>query len=237
MTLFLMNAEVELHISLATGLPFLRYDHPTEKYIVFLRDLQVAPASSPPLLSIQITFDAESLQHAKDVGIDHLKEFLDHLVAVTNNKFKFHRLLHIFNWEPGNGIRECMYYAGFGDDDVPSPELNANLLNTVSLMQRQPLHPRLRRALKWFANGVGSIYPDDQFAYFWFVLELVAQIIKDAAPIPDRCPFCKEALFCPSCNASHLHRPYPKQAIQQLFAIYVPENWEAFYKLSNDVRN
>jgi hypothetical protein len=226
---FLMNTEVEGHISLAEGNSVLRYNHPTGKYTVFLRDLQVEPASNPPLLSVQITFDDATLNEAREVGTNHLKEFLDYLVLVTNNTFRCHRVMQVFNWEAGSGMRDCMYYAGFVNHDVPTPGLNSDLLQTVMLLQGQPVQPRLRRALKWFGYGVGSTSRDDQFTYFWFVIELIAQIIKMQSPVPDRCPVCREPLFCPTCQATQLHRPYPKQAIHQLFARYLGAEWEAFY--------
>jgi hypothetical protein len=97
--------------------------------------------------------------------------------------------------------------------------------------------PRLRRALKWFANGVRSLFPDDQFAYFWFVIELVAQHIKEPSPVADKCPSCRTPLYCPTCSATPLHRPYPKQAIEQLFHKYINDEPATFYALASEARN
>jgi len=237
MTLFLANGQVEAHLSLTEGTPSVRYVHPAQTYTVFLRDSNVEPGADPPLLSMQIVFSAPSLQEAKPIAEAYLKEFLDYLVVVTNCKFKTHRILHIFNWEPGVGMRECLYFKGATDPEIPIPGLSGDLLETVALMQQHPIQPRLRRALKWFGNGVGALYRDDQFAYFWFVVELVAQIVKELTPIPDKCPSCGGPLFCPACEVSHLHRPYPKQAIEQLFNRYGGKEGQNFFNQASEVRN
>lgn len=236
-TQFLANCEVEAHLSLHEGLKVLRYAHPANNYTVFLRDLRVEPASDPPLLSVQIVFAAAALHEARDLAERYLKEFLDYLVVVTNCKFRLRRILHIFNWEPGSGMRECMYYVGASNHEVPVPGLAADLLDTLALLQQHPVQPRLRRALKWFGNGVSAIYRDDQFTYFWFVIEVLAQVVKSVAPVPDKCPMCGGPLFCQACGVSHVHRPYPKQAIQHLFAKYVAGEPDAFFERTNKIRN
>jgi hypothetical protein len=237
MTQFLANCEVEAHLSLAEGNKVMRYDHPTATYTVFLRDQSVEPGSDPPLLSAQMVFAAPSLREAKFIVQDHMKEFLDYLTLVTNCKFRLHKILQVFNWEPGNGMREAIYYAGSADHNIPMPAISGDLFNTIALMQAEAISTRLRRALKWFGNAVASVYQDDQFTYFWFVIEVLAQIIKEPTPVPDRCPVCRGPLHCPACGISHLHRPYPKQAIQQLFAKHVNNGWEKSYAVMNDVRN
>lgn len=116
-------------------------------------------------------------------------------------------------------MRECLYFSpSTAHDDAPYETLDQRLLDTVALLQAHPLSPRLRRAMKWFGNGVASKSPDDQFVYFWFVVELIAQLVKDPSPVSDKCPVCREPLYCSTCEKTPLHRPYPKQAIEQLFS-------------------
>jgi hypothetical protein len=85
------------------------------------------------------------------------------------------------------------------------------------MLQAHSPNPRLRRAMKWFANGVSTRFYDDQFVYFWLVVELIAQNAKDPTPVPDKCPKCQGPLFCETCKTVPTHRPYQKQAIEQLF--------------------
>lgn len=237
MTKFLANCEVEAHLFLAPGLPVLRHDHPAGTYSIFLRDLQVKRGNDTPLLSALIVFDAPSLQDAKEIGENHLRDFLDYLTAVTNLTFKFHRTLQIFNWEPGNGERECIYFVGSKYHDVPIPGLHQALLDTIATLQTHAVPPRLRRALKWFRNGVVAAAPDDQFFYFWLVIEILAQLTKDPAPIADRCPVCGGPLHCKTCDRTPIHRPYPKQAIEQLFAKHVKDDWKVAYGTTSEIRN
>jgi len=105
------------------------------------------------------------------------------------------------------------------------------------MLQAQPISPQLRRALKWFGNGVASEYREDQFAYFWFVIELVAGLIKSTSPVPDKCPKCRGQLYCEACGVSPLHRPYPKQAIEQLFMKYVSNDPDVLHKRATSARN
>jgi len=128
-------------------------------------------------------------------------------------------LRQIFNWEPGNdGNRECYYYTPRGaHDGGPFDALSQALLDSIGMLQAHSPNPRLRRALKWFANGVSSRFYDDQFVYFWLALELIAQNAKEPAPVSDKCPKCQEPLFCEICKTFPTHRPYQKQAIEQLF--------------------
>jgi hypothetical protein len=69
-----MNSEVEAEVCLAPGsAAFLHHVHPCRDYEVFVRDLVVTPGSDPSLLSMQIIFDAASLDEAEAQGEAHLK--------------------------------------------------------------------------------------------------------------------------------------------------------------------
>jgi len=166
-------------------------------------------------------------------------ELLDHLAFVCCLKLRLRDLLHVFDWEPvRDGLRQCLYGTRqYLHDGAPFEALQQRLLDTVGTLQTQPLNSRLRRALKWFSNGVAARYQDDQFAYFWFVIELVAQIIKEPTRVPDKCPNCRGPLYCEQCKTTPLHRPYPKQAIQELFLKYGPTDADKFYRDAADARN
>jgi hypothetical protein len=233
------NWEAEADITIPDGTPFVRYDHPQGRYTIFLRK---APAeeNSPLKLSVQVICDAPSLKDAHDVTETYAKEFLDHLSYASNLRIRLGKPQQIFDWEPGtreHGIRDAIYYHTSPSDEPPFAAIEPLLLETISLLQRSDIDPRLRRALKWFGNGIASQYQDDQFAFFWFVIELVAQIAKDVTPVPDRCPKCREALFCPSCNATRLHRPYPKHAVEALFEKVVRGDWQTFHRRAFQARN
>lgn len=240
MTRFLGNWEVESDIILPDGAPFLRFDHPSGRYTAFLRNIS-EDREGQSFLSMQFIFDAPSLTQARDAGELLAKEFLDYIVLASNLKLRLRRILQIYNWEPGGpAMRDCIYYSPSATHGGgPFEALQKPLLDSVAMLQGHEIDPRLRRALKWFGNGVAARAPDDQFSFFWFVVEIVAQQIKKSTPVPDRCPRCKGPLYCEECGSTPLHRPYPKQAVQQLFERYVPQGKgpDEFYKRASDARN
>jgi hypothetical protein len=201
MTRFLANWEVESDIILPQQMPFVRHQHPAGTYTVFLRNLPET-RHNITFLSMQITFEAPSLNEAKDIAEPLAKEFLDYLTFASNLRTRLRDLRHIFNWEPGNdGNRECYYYAPRdAHDGSPYEALDQPLLNSIGMLQAHSPNPRLRRAMKWFANGVSTRFYDDQFVYFWLVVELIAQNAKDPTPVPDKCPKCQGPLFCEACK-------------------------------------
>lgn len=239
MTRFLVNCEFESHVSLADESELLRYAHPKGVYEVFVRNLQVEEGSDPPLLSVQLVFEADDLANAKEVASKFLREVSDYIAFVTTAKCKVHRILQIFNWEASapSGMREAMYYEGFKNHDIPLPAMSSEVIETVALLQAHEVPARLKRAIRWFSDGVASQYQDDQFINFWLVVEVLAQLTKNPAPIPDRCPKCRSPLYCDVCNASHLHKPYPKQAISQLFESHVNGDWEVLFLRAEKSRN
>lgn len=235
---FLGNWEVESDMVLQNGKPFLRYDHPAAAYTVFLRNIREDRADDLTFISMQLVFDAPALTEAKSVGEKHAKEFLDYLAFITNLKVRLRTLLQIYGWEQGSGMRDGLIWTrAHSHDEAPYDALTDPILKTVGLLQAYEAPPKVRRALKWFSNGIAASAPDDQFAYFWFVIELVAQLIKEPAPVPDKCPTCKSPLFCEKCDMSPLHRPYPKQAIEQLFSRYVAKEPKVIYERYNAARN
>jgi hypothetical protein len=239
MTRVMANWEVESDIILPKGTPFARYDHPGGAYTVFIRPSHVDGAAGSAL-TLQIIFDAPDLKEASDLSQDLTNEFLDHLTYTSNMRARLGRLQHIFDWEPaaaGSTMRRALYFHTASGEDAPYEALEPSILDTIKILQSKPVSPRLRRTLKWFANGVASQYQDDQFAFFWFVVELIAQIIKNVTPVPDRCPQCHGPLYCPACNATHMHRPFPKQAVEQVFRRYVKDGADEFFKEAMRARN
>jgi hypothetical protein len=232
-----MNCEVESDLCLVATQSTLRYQHPKGTYVVFLRNLELKPAGESPLLSAQMTFNAPSLQESRKVGESYLREFLDFLTLITNNRFRIHRILQMFEWEPETDERSAIYYNDVANPSIPFAALNDDILKTLSDIQREDLSPLVRRAIKWFGNGVASRYSDDQFTFFWLAIEVLSEATKDTSLRPDICPRCKTPMYCPSCEETPLHRPYPKQAIQQLFRRHGGTGWEEIYRKADKVRN
>ncbi|MCK1407878.1 methylamine utilization protein MauJ [Bradyrhizobium sp. 76] len=94
--------------------------------------------------------------------------------------------------------------------------ITAELLESVKELQRSPSSVAVDRALRWYSAGVGSALMEDQFQYFWFVLELIAETTTDKRVVADKCQKCRSDLICPSCDEVSTHRPFQKQRIEAL---------------------
>ena len=91
---------------------------------------------------MQLVFEAPLLREAKPIATTLAKEFLDYLCCVSNIKIRLRALLHIFNWEPGAGMREAFYFApGDPYDDAPYEALKKDLLDSVTLLQSHAAPP------------------------------------------------------------------------------------------------
>jgi len=236
MVRWLTDYEIETHLSISDG-SRLVYVDPRGLFEVHLTNLRTDPGIDTPLLSAQVILAAEDEDAAVSQSREILKFFLDTLAFVSNTPFGIHQIVRVVDWSPGLSQRNCIQFKGFVGADLPIPALDQRLLETVRALHKTEIRPRLCRALKWFSQGVGSIYLDDQFQYFWFVLELVAELIKDPERVPDLCPKCRAALFCPSCQTTPTHRPFPKQAINQLIDRLVLDKPDEAFGRFLDVRN
>src|SRR3954452_11529269 len=164
---------------------------PQSLFEAYISNLSIEPGTDRPLLSIQIVISALDIAAAEDVGRPKLLTYLDMLTFVTNLKFEIHKLVRIIDWTQGPQQRQCMQYQPFPGHGLPLPVLSNAVFKSVEVLEEAEISDRLRRVLRWFARGVRSAYPDDQFQYFWFVLELLAQIDKSPVRVSDLCAQCK----------------------------------------------
>jgi Methylamine utilization protein MauJ len=121
------------------------------------------------------------------------------------------------DWTPGVEVRD-QYAYGYDKADNRWPDFVAEYLQTVAAIEGLKAVKNLRGPLRWFAAGVRAQIAEDQFQYFWFVIEQISEITKEAIPVSDKCQRCRGDLFCPTCNATPTHRPFAKQAIENLFS-------------------
>ena len=130
-----------------------------------------------------------------------------------------------------------MQYQPFPGHELPYPVLTSAIFKSVEVFAEAKISDRMRRVLRWFARGVRSPYPDDQFQYFWFVVELLAQLDKVPEQVNDLCSKCRHPLYCEKCGMHPTHRPYPKQAILGLFGSTISDEPDVFFVKANKVRN
>jgi hypothetical protein len=113
-------------------------------------------------------------------------------------------------------MRECLVWADSVGHEDPIPILDGNIVSSIERLLQFDPPPAVGRALRWYRIGIHDRVPEDQFQYFWFALEILAEYQKVPGKVTDRCPKCKASLYCETCKTHPTHRPYAKQAIRAL---------------------
>ncbi len=212
----LANYEIESDISVVSDDIRLKLGHPRDQFQAHIKNLVRPDYSTPFLLSLQITFDAPSLDESREIGQEKLVECLNMLAFTTGASVRLHRTRQIVDCTPTKGMRNCLVWAdSFGHED-PHPFLNDNIVASIERLLQFDSPPAVRRALRWYRIGIHASIPEDQFQYFWFALEILAEHQKSPEKVNDKCPVCKSGLYCETCKTHPTHKPYPKQAIRDL---------------------
>ena len=231
------DCELASHALLPKGLNQFVRKHPLGDYEIHLSNLRVAPQAEYSILSAQVYFSSESFESAKRDAEEYLVNFIYLLTFVTNMPIKFLTIRKLADWSLGLSEREALYFLPIEGEDQPFLALNQEIADSVTILERIERTPALNRALRWFSLGVHARYAEEQFTYFWFAIEILAQIDKPVEPVQDKCSICSNPLYCKNCDQSPTHRPYPKQSIEALFSEFVQNNSEGFFGKANEVRN
>jgi hypothetical protein len=194
----------------------LRLKHPTGQFQARLKNIPRKDFTTPFLLSLQIIFEVPAIQEAPEVAQERLAECLNMLVLATGARFERHRTKQIVDCAQGGGMKDCLIWAAGTVNDDPQPFLSERLMTSIERLLQYDQPPAIRRALRWYRRGVNAPIPDDQFQYFWFALEILAEFQKGAEKVPDRCPDCRSPLYCETCKTHPTHKQYVKQAIRDL---------------------
>ena len=211
------NFEVAADLSVVADSQVLNISDPQDAFKARLKNIPRSEFTTPFLLSVHIYFDAEALDEATDTAEDHLTTCLNMLAFTTGSGFRRHRIRQIVDAEPSKGaMRDVRMWGDRIEYDDPQPFLDAEHAKTIERLMEFDVPPAIRRALRWYRLGIDANAPDDQFTYFWFALEIVADFQTPSAKVNDKCPRCQSALYCEKCEIHPQHRPYPKQAIRTL---------------------
>ena len=194
----------------------LRIKHPKGLYRARLQNIPRSVYTIPFLLSLNLYFDAPALDEAQDIAESFLADCLNMLVFTTGSRFERHRIRQIVDATTPGGMTSTLMWSESIEYEDLQPFLREDTVRTIERLSEFDIPPAIRRALRWYRLGVNATVPDDQFMNFWFALEIVAEFQKSTEKVPDRCPQCQSPLYCESCNAHPVHRPYPKQAIRVL---------------------
>jgi|GEM_PF-783695 hypothetical protein len=210
------NYEIESEISVVSDDVRLKLQHPKGQFHVRIKNIVRDDYSTPFLLSLQIIFESPSLEEAQDIVQDKLDECLNMLAFATGASVRRHRTKQIVDCTSAAGMRECLVWADSVGHEDPNPFLDENIIVSIERLLQFDPPPAVRRALRWYRIGIHASVPEDQFQYFWFALEILAEYQKVPEKVTNRCPDCKSPLYCETCKTHPTHRPYAKQAIRAL---------------------
>jgi len=109
-----------------------------------------------------------------------------------------------------------MIYTETPEWDLAEPALDEGYLDTAERILAMQAGPAHQAAMRWHRIAVQEGVLEQQFSYFWFALEIVAEVEKGPERVPSLCPRCRTALYCEQCQTHPVHRRYPGEAIQEL---------------------
>ncbi|WP_339950044.1 methylamine utilization protein MauJ [uncultured Albimonas sp.] len=236
---FVANYEIGSDISVTSDDEILEISCPRGEFRARIKNIPRSVFTVPFLLSLHLYFEDEDLEDAKSASEDLMVVCLNMLALATGAGLRRHRIRQIVvTDEPGaDGMRDVLMWADKVEYSDPQPALTADHLTSIERLLEWEAPPAIERALRWYRLGVDASAPDDQFTYFWFALEIVAEYQKPTARVNDRCPHCQSALYCETCEKHPVHRPYAKQAIHALMRMTDPDCTDETVAMLDDTRN
>ncbi len=233
------NFEVGSDVSVVADDLVLTISDPRGAFKARIKNIPRTDFTTPFLLSIHIYFEASNLEKAKEHAQDLLGHCLNMLAFTTGSGFRKHRIRQIVDAdEPSSRkTRGTLVWAEKIEYDDPQPFLSAENASSIERLLAFDIPPAIRRALRWYRLGIDAASPDDQFTYFWFALEIVAEFQKPTAKVQNKCPHCQSPLYCEKCNKYPEHRPYAKQAIRALMKAADETCDDATVNLLDNTRN
>ncbi len=232
------NFEINSECSVVHDDQVLRIVHPTGLYRARIQNIKRQDFANHFRLSLHLYFDAPNLNESRAIANTLLAECLNMLAFTTGSKFEHHRIRQIVDATPGiEGMRDVLLWTDSIQHEDPQPFLDDDIPGAIEKLSVSEIPPAIQRALRWYRLGVNADVPDDQFTYFWFAIEIVAEHAKSTEKVSDKCSKCGSALFCETCNAHPTHRPYPKQAIHSLMLTADAKCNEETVKLLDKTRN
>jgi hypothetical protein len=229
------NYEIKSECSVVADDPQIK--HPKGLYRALIKNIPRADYSTLFLLSLHLYFDAPSLEEAREIAEERLLDCLNMLAFTSGSAFSGHRIRQIVDCTPDSDMRSLLFWGDAIEHADPQPFLNEGTTKTIERLSEFDLPPAIGRAMRWYRLGVNATVPSDQFQYFWFALEIIAESQKSSEKVPDKCPLCQSPLYCESCKMHPVHRPYAKQAIRALLSVVDKECDDAMFARLDKTRN
>jgi hypothetical protein len=203
------NYEIGSEVSVVADGLVLTINDPGGAFKARIQNIPRSEFTTPFLLSLHIYFEAPDLEEAKEFSEKIMANCLNMLAFTTGSGFRKHRIRQIIDAEtPSRGaMRNALMWGEKVEYEDPQPFLRKENARSIERLLEHDVPPAIRRALRWYRLGVDASSPDDQFTYFWFALEIVAEFQKPTEKVHDKCPHCQSQLYCEKCEKHPAHRP------------------------------
>jgi hypothetical protein len=178
----------------------LTLNDPKGRFSVTLSNASKAEYAVPDaVLSAQVIFDTDlvlvtKFREIRELATNLLEEALSVLTYTTNRKFVPRTLKRLIDWTPGLVERDAMIYTETPEWDLAEPALDEAYICTAERMLSMQAGQAHQAAMRWHRIAVQEGNLEQQFSYFWFALEIVAEALKGPERVPSRCPRCQGAL-------------------------------------------
>jgi hypothetical protein len=188
-------------------------------------------------LACRLVFEAPSFDDSEGLADQKVVKFINALTYTTNRKFAVVRLHKVIEWTPGIRQRRALLYQRVPLDHRAEPSFTSEFAQTAEYLLNRQSGDQQHSAMRWYRLGIQSDSPEEQFSYFWFALEIVAQVLKSTDRAPSKCPVCRGPLYCENCETHPTHRPYPGEAIRQVVARVQTENPDDVFETLQKIRH
>jgi len=188
-------------------------------------------------LACRIVFEAPGLINSEAVAFQKIVTLINALAYTTNRKFAVYKLHKLIEWTPGIRGRHARIFHSSPLDHRAEPSLVLGFGRTAEYLIECQGNDKQQSAMRWYRLGIQGGAPEEQFSYFWFALEIAAQVLKSTDRVPSKCPVCRGALYCEDCKDHPTHRPYSGDAIRQVVARFQPENPDDVFDALQKIRH
>jgi Apea-like HEPN len=214
----LLEAEVDAHISFprANKDILAEVKVPSENIEFYLSNGNFVLGVEFPFLTAVLVFEGDSLESGMSQGRETIVEILQALAAVTSSTFKYRRAIKIVDWTEGNLERTYKVAKTVMEQQIPCEKLDITLIKSAMRIYLAQKKNSLSLAVHWFSSGISAPLPEDQFQFFWFVLETLAEHQKPSEKVHDKCQKCSSHLYCEKCQKYPTHKAFNKQIIEGL---------------------
>jgi hypothetical protein len=233
MPLWMMQFDVEADLGIRSDLLELVFRHPDGHYEMRMRNLDVTPGREKTLLSLFSFIEQANIASAERAGARHADRFLDVLSVAAGSLYRVVRRRCLWDWSRDvTDWRRGRIYGGPLPPESPQLLLDGSVARTVEILLNADggANEEVTVALYWFSGAFAARGARIKFQMFWMCLETLASV-------PSTCQKCKTPLYCPSCREVTTHRPFPRQALEQLFGHFDGDPEQALFRRAVDLRN